>query len=124
MSNTAIVISGVHLELTEALKETVRTKVEKLLRHNDRIVRVFVELVFNRTRDHAREFGAQIRLELPGPDIVVREESEDLYKSIDILVDKVDRQLRRRHRLEKEKRNHPGSTDLDFSSVSLKTPSS
>jgi ribosome-associated translation inhibitor RaiA len=42
----------------------------------------------------------------------VREESEDLYKSIDILVDKVDRQLRRRHRLEKEKRNHPGSTDL------------
>ena len=97
MSNTAIVISGVHLELTEALKATVRNKVEKLLRHNDRIVKVFVELVFNHTRDHAREFGAQIRLELPGPDIVVREESEDLYKSIDILVDKVDRQLRRRH---------------------------
>ncbi len=112
MSNTAIVISGVHLELTEALKETVRTKVEKLLRHNDRIVKVFVELVFNHTRDHAREFGAQIRLELPGPDIVIREESEDLYKSIDILIDKVDRQLRRRHRLEKEKRNHPGPTDL------------
>jgi ribosome-associated translation inhibitor RaiA len=49
---------------------------------------------------------------LPGPDIVVREESDDLYKSIDILVDKVDRQLRRRHRLDKEKRNHPHPTDL------------
>jgi ribosome-associated translation inhibitor RaiA len=35
-----------------------------------------------------------------------------LYKSIDILIDKVDRQLRRRHRLEKEKRNHPKPTDL------------
>ena len=71
-----------------------------------------VELVYNRSRDHSREFAAQIRLELAGPDIVVREESEDLYKSIDILIDKVDRQLRRRHRLEKEKRNHPKPTDL------------
>jgi putative sigma-54 modulation protein len=112
MSNGPIVVSGVHLELTEALKETVHAKVEKLLRHNPRIVRIHVELVFNHTRDHRREFAAQIRLELPGPDIVVREESDDLYKSIDTVVDKVDRQLRRRHRLEKEKRNHPHATDL------------
>ena len=112
MSNAPIVVSGVHIELTEALKETVHAKVEKLMRHNPRIVRIHVELVFNHTRDHSREFVAQIRLELPGPDIVVREESEDLYKSIDIVVDKVDRQLRRRHRLEKEKRNHPHDTDL------------
>ena len=73
------------MDLTDALKETVCAKVEKLLRHNPR---------------------------MPGPDIVVREESEDLYKSLDLLVDKVDRQLRRRHRLEKEKRNHPHPTDL------------
>ena len=89
-----------------------REKVEKLFRHNSRIVRAYVELVHGRSRDHSREFAAQIRLELPGPDIVVREESNDLYKSLDFLVDKVDRQLRRRHRLDKEKRNHPHSTDL------------
>ena len=112
MSNAPIVISGVHLELTEALKETVHAKVEKLMRHNPRIVRIHVELVFSHNRDHSREFAAQIRLELPGPDVVVREESEDLYKSIDTVVDKVDRQLRRRHRLDKEKRNHPHPTDL------------
>jgi putative sigma-54 modulation protein len=112
MSNAPIVVSGVHMDLTDALKETVCAKVEKLLRHNPRIIRVHVELVHARSRDHSREFAAQIRLEVPGPDIVVREESEDLYKSLDLLVDKVDRQLRRRHRLEKEKRNHPHPTDL------------
>jgi putative sigma-54 modulation protein len=112
MSNAPIVMSGVHLDLTDALKETVSAKVEKLLRHNPRIIRVHVELVHTRNRDHSREFAAQIRLEVPGPDIIVREESDDLYKSIDILVDKVDRQLRRRHRLDKEKRNHPHPTDL------------
>ena len=112
MTSAPIVVTGVHMDLTDALKETVRAKAEKLLRHNPRIIRVHVELVHTRCSDHSREFGAQIRLELPGPDIVVREESDDLYKSIDILVDKVDRQLRRRHRLDKEKRNHPHPTDL------------
>ena len=112
MTSAPIVVTGVHLDLTDALKETVRAKVERLLRHNPRIIRVHVELVHTRCSDHRREFGAQIRLEIPGPDIVVREESDDLYKSIDILVDKVDRQLRRRHRLDKEKRNHPHPTDL------------
>lgn len=112
MSIAPVVVTGVHMDLTDALKDTVCAKVERLMRHNPRIIRVHVELVYNRSRDHSREFAAQIRLELAGPDIVVREESEDLYKSIDILIDKVDRQLRRRHRLEKEKRNHPKPTDL------------
>ena len=112
MTSAPIVVTGVHMDLTDALKETVRAKVERLLRHNPRIIRVHVELVHTRCSDHSREFGAQIRLEIPGPDIVVREESDDLYKSIDILIDKVDRQLRRRHRLDKEKRNHPHLTDL------------
>ena len=112
MTSVPIVVTGVHLDLTDALKETVRAKVERLLRHNPRIIRVLVELFYTRCSDHRREFGAQIRLEIPGPGIVVREESEDLYKSIDILIDKVDRQLRRRHRLDKEKRNHPYPTDL------------
>lgn len=112
MNKAQILVSGVHMELTDALKETVCAKVERLLRHNPRIIRVHVELVHTRCSDHSREFGAQIRLGIPGPDIVVREESDDLYKSIDILIDKVDRQLRRRHRLDKEKRNHPHPTDL------------
>jgi len=111
-NNVPLVITGVHMDLTDAMKAIVCEKVEKLFRHNSRIVRAHVELVHGRSRDHSREFAAQIRLELPGPDIVVREESNDLYKSLDFLVDKVDRQLRRRHRLDKEKRNHPHSTDL------------
>ena len=112
MSIAPVVVTGVHMDLTDALKDTVCAKVERLMRLNPRIIRVHVELVHTRCSDHSREFGAQIRLELPGPDIIVREESDDLYKSIDILVDKVDRQLRRRHRLDKEKRNHPHPTDL------------
>jgi ribosomal protein S12 methylthiotransferase len=95
---------------TMALQQEIAAEVSKS--YVGKIIRVLVELVYTRCSDHSREFGAQIHLELPGPDIIVREDSDDLYKSIDILVDKVDRQLRRRHRLDKEKRNHPHPTDL------------
>ena len=104
MSNASVVISGVHLELTQAIKGYVNEKAERLFRHNPKIQRILFELVHGRARDHAAEYAAQARIEVPGPDIVVRVESEDLYKSVDLLIDKLDRSLRRRHRLVKVKR--------------------
>jgi putative sigma-54 modulation protein len=105
MSNASVVIAGVHMDLTQSLKAYVNEKAERLFRHNPKIQRVLFELVHGRARDHASEFAAQARIEVPGPDIVVRVESEDLYKSIDLLMDKLDRALRRRHRLVKVKRH-------------------
>ena len=108
MSNASIVITGVHLDLTESLKSYVQEKAQRLFRHNDRIIRVLFELVHGRSRDHANEFAAQAKIEIAGPDIVVRVESDDIYKSIDLLMDKLDRSLRRRHRLDKVKRHLGG----------------
>ncbi len=110
MSNASVVVSGVHLDLTESLKSYVTAKAERLFRHNPRILRVAFELVHGRARDHASEYAAQARIEVAGPDIVVRVESEDLYKSIDLLMDKLDRSLRRRHRMDKVRR-HQGVGD-------------
>jgi len=105
MSNASVVVSGVHMDLTEPLKSYVTAKAERLFRHNPRILRVAFELIHDRARDHAAEYAAQARIEVAGPDIVLRVASEDLYKSIDLLIDKLDRSLRRRHRLEKVKRH-------------------
>ena len=105
MSNASVVIAGVHMDLTQSLKAYVNEKAERLFRHNPKIQRILFELLHGRARDHAAEFAAQARIEVPGPDIVVRVESEDLYKSIDLLMDKLDRSLRRRHRLVKVKRH-------------------
>jgi putative sigma-54 modulation protein len=108
MSNASVIITGVHLDLTEPLKSYVNEKSQRLFRHNDRIVRVLFELVHARSRDHANEFAAQAKIEIAGPDIVVRVESDDIYKSIDLLMDKLDRALRRRHRFDKVKRHLGG----------------
>jgi len=105
MRNASVVITGVHLDLTESIKCYVNGKAERLFRHDPKILRVHFELIHGRARDRSSEYAAQARIEVPGPDIVVRVSSDDLYKSVDLLMDKLDRSLRRRHRLVKVKRH-------------------
>ncbi len=102
-----LIISGIHLDLTEALKDTVAQKMERLFKHETRILRLRIELEHTGSKDHLGEFIAKGHIILSGPELIVRVESEDLYKSIDLLVDKLDRKLRRRSRLIKVKRHHP-----------------
>ncbi|MDR1590707.1 MAG: ribosome-associated translation inhibitor RaiA [Puniceicoccales bacterium] len=88
-----IIISGVHLDLTDALKQIVFEKAEKLFRHEGRIVRIRFELEHATARDPTEEFIAKGHIEIQGPDIIATAISDDLYKSIDLLIQKLDRQL-------------------------------
>jgi putative sigma-54 modulation protein len=111
-NSDTIRISGLNLELTEPLKEHVKGKLAKVLKHNERIIRINVELEYRPSRKHVKEYVAKAQVELRGPSIIVSVESDDLYKSIDALGEKLTRQVRRRHRLVKEKRNHPHDVEL------------
>jgi putative sigma-54 modulation protein len=102
-----LIISGIHLDLTDAMKETVYQKMERLFKHETRILRLRIELERSGCKNHLDEFIAKGHIILSGPEMIVRVASEDLYKSIDLLVDKLDRKLRRRSRLIKVKRHHP-----------------
>lgn len=111
-SNDAVRITGLNLNLTEAIKDHVNTKLSKVFKHNDRIIRINVELEYQPSHKHQNEFIAKAQVELRGAPIAVRVETDDLYKSIDALNEKLTRQIRRRHRLQKEKRNHPHDVDI------------
>ncbi len=107
-----IIISGINLDLTGALKTYVCEKAAKLFEHNDRIIRANFDLEFTPTKDPKNSFTAKATLEIPGTNVVLSITSEDLYKSVDELMDKLIRQIRRAHRLEKEKRNHPQGIEI------------
>ncbi len=106
MNNKDLIISGVHLELTDAIKSVVREKMAKLFQHEERIIRLRIELEHKHTKSgkHQSRYEAKGIIEIPGNDMVVSETTDDLYKSIDILVDKLDRKLRRRSRLDRVNR--------------------
>ncbi len=112
-----VIVSGIHLELTPSLKFYVREKLQRVFRHDGHIVRAKVELECDRKHDRQHKFIAKAHLQVRGPDINATVSSEDCHKSIDLLVDKLDQALRRRHGLAKDKRNHPHA--IEWGDVSL-----
>lgn len=90
-----LIIRGIHLDLTEAMKTMITTKAERLLRHEPRIVRVRIDVEPHRADGHMR-FEAKGHIEIGGPDCHVSADSDDAYNAIDQLIDKLDRQLRKR----------------------------
>lgn len=93
--DSRLIIRGIHLWLTDALKTAIDTKAERLFRHEPRIIRVRVDLD-RESRNGAVMFIAKGRIELHGPDLLASVVSSDAYQSIDWLIDRLDRMLRRR----------------------------
>jgi putative sigma-54 modulation protein len=112
-----VIVTGIHLDLTPSLKNYVQDKMERLFRHEAHIVRIRVELECDRKHDHAHKFVAKAQVEIRGPNINCTAESEEMHKSVDLLIDKVDHVLHKRHGQHKEKRNHPRS--IEFTDVEL-----
>ena len=112
MDNNDIIISGQNLDLTDALREAVVNKMSKLFTHDERIIRLRIELSYQPNKHKEKEFAAKGHIEIQGPDMIVSAESEDMYKSIDELAVKLARKIRRRHRLERVKRNSLHLVDI------------
>jgi putative sigma-54 modulation protein len=107
-----LIVSGIHLELTPSLKEFVREKAERLFRHEERIVRIRVELECDPKQDVANRFSAKGHISIYGPDMNACVQSDECHKAVGLLIDKLDRMLRRRSRIHKVKRKQPHAVEL------------
>ena len=107
-----MIVSGIHLELTPSLKTFVQEKAERLFRHEERIIRLRVELEFDAKQAVGARFKAKGHVMINGPDLNASVEAEECHKAVALLVDKLDRMLARRHQLHRVKRNHPHAVEL------------
>ncbi|MCH6254994.1 ribosome-associated translation inhibitor RaiA [Puniceicoccaceae bacterium K14] len=108
-----LIITGIHMDLTESLKQLVREKVEKLFRHEERIIRVKVELEYEQGKGGSEHmFIAKGHIVMNGPLLNVSVTDRDCHKAIDLLVDKLDRMLRRKSRLKRVKRKNTHQVDI------------
>ena len=96
-------ITGHHVELTESMKEYVGNKLTKLERHIDGITNVQVTLSVQKQRQIA-----EATLHISGADIHGTAEQDDMYAAIDMLVDKLDRQILK-HKETQVERSHGAS---------------
>jgi putative sigma-54 modulation protein len=83
-------VSGHHLEVTSAIRTYVKSKLERVTRHFDHVIDAQVILTVNKLRQKA-----EVTLRVRGKDLHCESEQDDLYAAIDLLVDKLDRQLLR-----------------------------
>lgn len=83
-----VIVTGHHLEVTEALKAHVDAKFEKLARHFDNVTDVHVILSVEKLIQKA-----EATLQLNGAKIFAEDHQEDMYSAIDDLVDKLERQI-------------------------------
>jgi putative sigma-54 modulation protein len=107
-----LIVRGIHLDLTDALRNAVAEKAARLFRHEEHIVRLRVDIECDKTQDVNHRFIAKAQIEIRGPDLIASVASDDAYKCIDLLVDKLDGLLRKRSSHRKEKIHHPQGAEL------------
>jgi len=82
-------LTGHHVDITTSLRDYVNTKFAKLERHFDHINNVHVVLVVEKTNQKA-----EATIHMTGSsEIFASAVNNDMYTSIDALVDKLDRQI-------------------------------
>lgn len=113
MENQNIIITGLHLAVTDAIRSRIHKKVEKLYNHESHIQRVRIEIDQVDDPSHSHEFSAKGHVELKGGPVVITETGDDLYHCINILVEKLERKLRQRSDRALSERKHPHAIEID-----------
>lgn len=83
-----IQITGHGIEVTEVLRDFINDKFGRLTKHAHQIISVHIILNVEKLRQIA-----EAKILIPQNEIYAQAESEDMYKTIDFLLDKVVRQL-------------------------------
>ena len=91
-----LILSTHNVTFTKAIEENVLDKLDKLERLDKRAIDVRVTLEHDHTRVRERQFSCSIRLAVRGPDLFAEDREIDLYAAIDLVVKKIEQQIRKR----------------------------
>jgi putative sigma-54 modulation protein len=96
-------VSGHHIDVTPAIRSYVQAKLERIRRHFDHVIDAHVILTVEKLRQKA-----EVTLHVSGKELHCESTEADLYAAIDLLADKLDRQVLRY----KEQRNGKRPTGI------------
>ena len=85
-----IQVTGRHLEITPTLKEYIESRLHKIEKYSFRISEVQVILDIEKYRHHV-----EMTLSLDGTILQAEDETEEMYSTIDKVVDKIEKQVKK-----------------------------
>ncbi len=99
-----LTVTGHHVDLTESMRDYVNGKMERIERHFDNLTKMHVILTVEKERQKA-----EATISVRGATLFANSEEQNMYTAIDLLADKLDRQvvkhkekLKDHHKREKE----------------------
>ena len=102
-----LTVTGHHLDVTDSLRHYVTSKMDRIERHSDDVIDIHVVLTVEKQRQMA-----EATVNVKGAKLFAETIEEDMYAAIDLLTDKLDRQLikhkekvKDHHRKDKDKLN-------------------
>jgi len=81
-------LTGHHLEITPALRDYVKNKLERITNHFEQVIDVKVTLSVEKLKHKV-----EATLHVPGSDLHAECSDDNMYSAIDLLADKLDRQI-------------------------------
>lgn len=88
-------VNGKNIEITDAIKAYVKEKLGKVANHYDQVTAIDVILTVIKNPAASGKHIAEVSCKLNGKNIHVEESAESMYASIDLVADKLDRQVKK-----------------------------
>lgn len=89
-------VNGKNIEITDAIKAYVKEKLGKVVNHYDQIEGIKVILSVIKNPAASGKHVAEVKCTLSNGSVVnVEESAESMYASIDLIADKLDRQVKK-----------------------------
>jgi len=91
-----IIISGQNIEVTEALRSYADKKIGKVVHYfAEAIDNGKVEMVYHKTKSPEKSCEAKVIVHVHGAILTAKEENADMYAAIDLLFEKLEKQLKK-----------------------------
>lgn len=90
-----IYVNGRNIEITDAIKAYVKEKIGKVTNHYDQIQGIEVVLSVIKNPAASGKHVAEVTCKLNSGSIHCQESGDSMYESIDLLADKLDRQVKK-----------------------------
>jgi putative sigma-54 modulation protein len=100
-----LILTTHNVTLTKAIEDHLVVRLEKLDHMDHRAVDARVTLEQDHRRLPEKKFACSVRLAMPGPDLFAEDAETDLYAAIDLVVKKLEQQLRKRHNKRKARKH-------------------
>jgi putative sigma-54 modulation protein len=92
-----LVIIPHNVTLTDAIEKHLISRINKIEHLNNYVTTIRATLEHDQAKAPDRAFCCSMKLSLPGPDIFAEDVEADLYAAMDLVVKKIEQQLRKRH---------------------------